>query len=186
MDTTSFDRLVASLGATSSRRGAVKVLGLAAGGGLAGAFGRGAAAAKRRKKKRKPPANTPGDLCPPGTLVKSVNVPADGTTAFTPNLVPGQPYRLRAVGYWSTNAEYGNDAFAAFKFGAPGLAVTEFEGTRLGLSVDYGSPDDWGRYTANHVYERVVTGRGAALSLRFTDPVTADNAGVLTVDVFCA
>jgi hypothetical protein len=57
---------------------------------------------------------------------------------------------------------------------------------RLGLSVDGGSPDQWGSYTTTHVYERQVIGKGASLALRFTDPAPQDNSGSLLVDIFCA
>jgi hypothetical protein len=57
---------------------------------------------------------------------------------------------------------------------------------RLGLSVDGGSPDQWGSYNRDHIYELELTSEGAPLSLKFTDPAPADNAGTLTVEVSCA
>ena len=68
----------------------------------------------------------------------------------------------------------------------PNASVTTAGAVRLGLSVDGGSPDLWGSYTTTHLYEREVTGQGAALSLRYTDPIVTDNSGSLLVDVFCA
>jgi hypothetical protein len=105
---------------------------------------------------------------------------------LTPTLKRGQRYQLRAIGFWSTNASFGNDAFAAFPFANPNAPETVFQGVRLGLSVDGSSPDQWGSYHLDHIYEREVTGEGAPLSLRFTDPLSADNTGTLTVEVSCA
>jgi hypothetical protein len=101
-------------------------------------------------------------------------------------LAAGQRYRLRASGFWHTNSQYGNDAFATFPFADPNAPATTYQNVRLGLSIDGGSPDQWGRYTTSHIYERQIMGQGAALSLRFTDPVPADNSGSLTVEIVCA
>jgi hypothetical protein len=60
-----------------------------------------------------------------------------------------------------------------------------FEGVRLGLLVNEGSPDLWGKYNPDHIYVRQVTGDGAALTLAFSDKDHDDNAGSLIVDVFC-
>jgi hypothetical protein len=186
MNSTRIDDLIAALSATVSRRAAVRAIGATTAIALAAIAGRDGVAKtnKNKKKKRKKRTASPG-VCPSGTLVGTVAVPANGTSVTTVPLNQGQRYRLRATGFWSTNAEFGNDAYAAFKLTAPGTPTTVFQGTRLGLSVAGGSPDLWGSYNSNHVYEREVTGQGAALSLRFTDPVTSDNAGTLTVDVIC-
>lgn len=125
-------------------------------------------------------------MCRRGQRVASVKVPASGATAVSPVLNRGQRYRLRAVGAWTTNAQFGNDAFAAFPFANPATHQKEFQGVRLGLAVDGSRPNRWGSYKPNHVYERLVSGRGNRLSFRFTDPAPADNSGTLTVDIFCA
>jgi hypothetical protein len=113
-------------------------------------------------------------------------VPATGAKVSTPILVAGQRYRLRASGFWNTNANDGNDAVAAFPFANPNAPVLVAGGVRVGLAVDDGSPDLWGSYTTTHLYEREVLGQGAALSLHYVDPITADNSGSLLVDIFCA
>jgi hypothetical protein len=59
-------------------------------------------------------------------------------------------------------------------------------GVLLGLSVDGGSPVQWGCYNSDHLHEPELTGEGAQLSLKFTDPAAADNAGTLTVEISCA
>jgi hypothetical protein len=149
--------------------------------------------ARKRKKPKKCKKCGPCRSCkkgkckpkPNGTSIGSVSVPASGAAVSTPVLAQGQRYRLRATGFWKTNATHGNDAYAAFNIGAPDVPVLTFQGVRLGLSVDGGSPDQWGSYTTSHIYEREVTGQGTALSLRYTDPVTADNSGSLLVEVIC-
>ena len=138
---------------------------------------------KKRKKKAQPQME---QVCQPGAVIGSVSVLATGATVNTPVLAQGQRYRLRASGFWSTNAVTGNDAFAAFAFATPSVPGTTYQGVRLGLSVNGDSPDQWGSYNTSHIYERQVTGQGAALSLRYTDPVPADNSGSLLVDIFCA
>jgi hypothetical protein len=142
-------------------------------------------AGKKGKKKRKKAQPQMAQVCQPGAAIGSVSVPATGATVSTPVLAQGQRYRLRASGFWITNAITGNDAFAAFPFANPGAPGTTYQGVRLGLSVNGDSPDQWGSYTTTHIYERQVTGQGTALSLRYTDPIPADNSGSLIVDIYC-
>jgi hypothetical protein len=135
---------------------------------------------RERKRKRKP-----RQTCPRGKLIGAVNVPGTGAAVRTPVLRQRQRYRLRASGYWRSNASRGQDAFADFSFGTPSSYVTEFEGVRLGLAVDGDGPDLWGSYDSGHEYERVVTGRGIAVTLRCNDAVYADNSGAVFVEIFC-
>jgi hypothetical protein len=187
MDTTRFNGLSEALTGRLSRRQAAQWL--AAGGASAVLVRTGlqdSAAGKGRKGKGKGKGKGKNkNRCTPGSSIGSVNVPATGATVTTPVLTAGQRYRLRASGFWVTNAQYGNDAFAAFPFANPNAPELTYNNVRLGLSVDGGSPDQWGSYNAGHVYEREVTGTGAALSLKFTDPETNDNSGSLTVEIFC-
>jgi hypothetical protein len=182
VDPNRFDGLATKVGEISSRRQAVKWLGGIGAASLVAVAGRSGVEAKKKKRNKK----QKGKTCTPGTSVGSVSVPANDTTVNTPVLNAGQRYRLRAVGFWLTNATFGNDAFAAFPLANPNAPETTFQGVRLGLSVNGGSPDQWGTYNANHTYEQQITGQGGSVTLRFTDPVPADNSGSLTVDIFCA
>ena len=150
MDPTRFERLIAALGAPTSRRQILRIL---AGGasGLVALTGFDAAQAKKRKRKRRPEKPK---TCRTGTPWGTVTVPASGVSVTTPALEQGQRYLLRAVGFWTTNAAYGNDAFAAFPLNNPNAPETTFQGVRLGLSVDGGSSDDWGSYNPDHIYQR--------------------------------
>jgi hypothetical protein len=186
MDSNRFDALTTKVGELSSRRTILKWMGGAAAGGLMAVAGHSAADAKKKKKNKKQKPQPTQQTCVPGTSIGSVSVPANGTAVSSPALAAGQRYRLRAVGFWSTNAATGNDAFAAFPLNNPNTHTTTYQGVRLGLSVNGGSPDQWGAYNPNHSYEQQVTGNGGALSLRHTDPIPADNSGSLTVDIFCA
>ena len=194
-------------GTRSSRRQTLALAVAGVAGGLAAQVGLIPTAAKKKKKiticfngqtqkvakkgfASKFPGATKGACatCPPGSSVGAVSVPATGGTVSTPVLASGQKYRLRATGFWITNATHGNDATADFLLANPAdLAnvVKIFNGVRLGLSVDGGSPDVWGEYNVAHTYEREVTGTGAALTLKYTDPITTDNSGSLSVEVFC-
>lgn len=138
---------------------------------------------KRKKRKKKQPS---GQTCEPGTSIGSVRVPATGAEVRSPVLAQGQRYRVQATGYWYTNASHGNDAFASFQLTNPGVPITTYQGVRLGLSVDDGSPDEWGNYNVTHNYEREVVGQGKTLKLQYTDPKTNDNSGSLIVDIVCA
>ncbi len=66
----------------------------------------------RRKKQGTPNGQTPGgqtpQSCQPGKQVGAVSVPATGAAVSTPILAQGQRYRLRASGFWNTNATDGN------------------------------------------------------------------------------
>ncbi len=115
-----------------------------------------------------------------------LTVPANGTTVNTPVLRNGQRYRLRATGFWLTNAQFGNDAFAAFPLADPHAPVLTLEGVRLGLALDGGSPDLWGDYNSAHGYQVEVTGRGRTMSLGYTDPIRGDNSGTVELEVTCA
>lgn len=187
MDRSRLDSLAASLGNTSPRRQIVRLLAGGAATGLVGMTMVGSADAKKKKKKKNKKQKTPQNTqCPTGSRFGTVSVPATGATVTTPVLINGQRYRLRATGFWSTNALAGNDAFAAFNFATPQTPIKEFQGVRLGLSVDGGSPEQWGVYNPDHIYEMDVTGRGAPLTLRYTDPIPSDNSGTLVVDITCA
>src|SRR3954447_2288783 len=114
MDTGRFDTLTTKVGAISSRRSILKLIGGVAASGLVAVAGHNAADAKKKKKNKKQKPQPTQQTCVPGTSIGSVSVPATGTAVSTPALAAGQRYRLRAVGFWSTNAATGNDAFAAF------------------------------------------------------------------------
>lgn len=178
MENSLIDRITRTMAAGASRRGVVR--GLAA--GLVAAAAGGLAMSDAPAKRRRPNKKT----CKPGKVVGSVQVPASGSTATTPILKSGQRYRLVANGFWSTNTQFGNDAVASFPFNDPTKPVLEFEGVRLGLSLDGGSPNEWGAYNTGHTYEQIVTGQGRSLQLRYADKVYSDNSGTLTVDITCA
>jgi hypothetical protein len=175
--------VTSSLNSRPSRRDVLRGL---VGTGLGLAALRLPEAIEARKKRKKRKKGNKGQTCQPGTSIGTVSVPASGAMASSPALVQGQRYRLRATGFWNTNATHGNDAFASFPINNPGAPVTVFQGVRLGLSVDGGSPDQWGSYNITHNYEREIVGQGAPLSLRYTDPATSDNSGSLTVNIVCA
>ncbi len=149
---------------------------------LVAVAGHNVADAKKKKKNKK----QKGKTCTPGQSVGSVTVPATGSAVNTPVLVAGQNYRLRATGFWTSNATHGQDAFADFELANPTVSVTTFQGTRLGLAVNGGTIDGWGSYNTNHVYERTLAGQGTAVSLAMSDVVFTDNSGSVTVDIFCA
>jgi hypothetical protein len=185
MDAQRFDGLATKVSEISSRRHVLKWLGGSVAAGLVAVAGHDVADAKRKKKKKQKP-QPQQQTCAPGTSVGSVTVPPTGATVNTPNLTQGQRYRLRATGFWSSNATHGQDAFADFELANPNVVVTTFQGVRLGLSVNGGSADQWGSYNVNHTYEQQVTGTGGSLTLRMSDVVFTDNSGSVTVDAFCA
>lgn len=176
------------LGAVSTRRSMLRLLGGAAAMGAVAVVGAGERADARRKRGKKTGRGKgqQQEVCRRGTQFGAVSVPATGASVKTPVLVTGQRYLLRASGFWSSNATHGSDAFADFEFANPAAIVTTFEGVRLGLSVDGGNIDGWGSYTTNHVYEREVVGQGVALSLRCSDVIHTDNSGSVLVEVLCA
>ena len=203
MNARRFDKLVSTPGAFSSRRQVFKVLG---GGAVLGASGLairgGGAAAKAAEQQRAASTGgTPEDAgrseasrrrhqrrttCRRGKKVASLVVPANGTTVNTPDLRNGQRYRLRATGFWLTNEQFGNDAFAAFSFADPLTPVLTLEGVRVGLAVDGGSPNLWGDYNPAHGYQIEVTGHGRTMSLGYIDPIRGDNSGAVKVEITCA
>ena len=139
-----------------------------------------AAKSKKKRKKRK------RQTCRAGQQIGATSVPGSGAVVTTRVLEQGRRYRLRASGFWGSNATHGQDAFADFPFADPNDPVTTHEGVRLGLSVDGGSPGQWGNYNKFHVYEREVTGQGAALSLKCNDVFHTDNSGAVLVEILCA
>jgi hypothetical protein len=174
-----------SLNGRPSRRDVIRGL-LGTGLGLAALRLPEAVEAKKRKKRKKRKNGGTGQTCEPGTSIGSVRVPATGADVRSPVLDQGQRYRMRATGFWYTNPTYGADAFASFPLVNPSAPVTTYQGVRVGLSVDGGSPDEWGNYNITHNYEREVVGQGKTLTLKYTDPVTTDNSGSLIVDFVCA
>ena len=144
----------------------------------------GPAQAKNGKKRGK--KRNSRQRCPPGKLIEAVTIPGTGAPARTPVLKQGQRYRVRASGYWRSNATRGQDAYADFSIVDPAAFTTNYEGVRLGLVFDDQNPDLWGGYNPGHEYERVVTGRGITLSLRSIDTDYSDSSGALLVEIFCA
>lgn len=183
----SFDQVTQDQVAVSTRRGILRFVGGAAALGSIVAIGGGQSVeAKKKGKGKKKKTKKQPVICQPGQTVGSVSVPATGTVVSTPVLAAGQRYRLRASGFWSSNATHGQDAFADFALATPAVPVTTFQGVRLGLEVDGGSADFWGSYSTGHVYEREIVGQGRAITLRCSDAVFTDNSGTVLVDVFCA
>ena len=176
------EQITNSLHTRPSRRAALRGL-LGAALGFAVLHQPESGEAKKRKKRKKQKTT---QACQPGTALGSVKVPATGAIVSTPVLAQGQRYRLQATGYWNTNAFYGADAFASFKFANPTETATSYQNVRIGLSVNGGSPDQWGIYNITHNYEREIVGQGSPVTLRYTDPVTSDNSGSLTVSIVCA
>jgi len=181
VDSQRFDALTTKVGEISSRRQVLKVLGGIGAASLVAVAGHNVADAKRKKNKKQK-----AKTCPPGKSIGSVTVPANGTAVNTPVLTAGQNFRLRATGFWTSNATHGEDAFADFELANPTAVVTTFQGVRLGLTVNGGGVDGWGSYNTNHVYERTVAGQGTSVALAMGDVVFTDNSGSVTVDVFCA
>lgn len=182
MDSHKFDRIVATLESPWDRRSALRVMGLAALGAVSlNHIAQGDAGARRRKKKK----NAGTNVCAPGKTFATVTVPANGRTANSPALTKGQRYLLRASGFWNANAQYGNDACAAFPFANPNAPEFTYRNLRLGLLVNSIPPGAWGNYNTRHVYEQLVTGDGLALAFRNLDPVPEDNSGSITVTIEC-
>jgi hypothetical protein len=177
--------VTSALNSRPSRRDALRGL-LGSALGLAALRLPDATEARKKRKKRKKKQQPVGQTCEPGTSIGRVRVAATGADVRSPVLAQGQRYRLQATGFWYTNASHGNDAFASFQLTNPSVPITTYQGVRLGLSVDDRSPDEWGGYNITHNYEREVVGQGKTLKLQFTDPMTNDNSGSLTVDILCA
>jgi hypothetical protein len=203
-----FDGMTEQLDESATRRSVFRLLGgvMAVAGGMA--LGGSQAAAKNKGGRRKcrikcgsgsrlvgcrcrptGAVRTVQAVCQPGKAIATISVPATGPAVTTPVLATGQTYRLQVSGFWAFDAEWGNDAAAAFRFTDQSKTATSFEGTRMGLSLNGGSPDEWGNYNQGHVYERQIVGQGTALSLRYTYPSTFPSAsyisGALTVTIFC-
>ena len=202
--TEAFDETARALATGSSRRAVMRGLtaGLiaAAGGGIATSDLAARNKKKNRKRKKKAKKQTPTptpiptpiptptptpQLCPRGTSLGTVNVPADGSEVFTPILPKGQAYILEAYGYWSTNGDYMNDAFAAFLWKDQRSPLMYHNGVRLGLSINGESPDLWGAYSQSHRYDFIVIGKDEPVSLRMFDSDYSDNGRQLYVKVLC-
>jgi hypothetical protein len=177
-----YETSLTAFAASAGRRQLLRLFFGAAAGGLSIAAGQAEAG---KKEKRKNKIKKRKDQCKPGTRLASIEVPADGSSVSTPRLEDGREYRLLAVGSWRTNDRDRNDAYAAYFPLSRFDPILEFAGVRVGLAVDDGSPDIWGDYNPNHLYEIWVTGKGDGLSLHYTDPAPADNSGTLLVEVYC-
>jgi hypothetical protein len=182
LDSHQFDRIVATLETSLDRRGALRVFGLAALGAVSmNRLVQEDAGARRRKKKKA--TNT--KICTPGKTIATLKVPSNGVTVNSPALTKGQRYRVQASGFWNANAQYGNDACAAFPFANPNAPEFTYRNLRLGLLMNSIPPGAWGNYNTQHVYEQLFTGDGLALAFRNLDPVVEDNSGFITVTIEC-
>jgi hypothetical protein len=205
----SIDTMARTLATPQSRRGLLKLLGaatLSAGLGLTGHT----ATAKRRKKGRKGKKGAgsgstgsrsgsqsqqpPRQMCQVGQWMGGGAVPNNGDVFTTPVLARGQRYRLVVSDSVLTGFYFGSphaiDASHAFDVTYEQYGYRSWNGEYVGLSID-GRQPNWGSYERSHVYEKIVTGEGRALELRFIDWNEmfygyADNEGTLKVDIFCA
>jgi hypothetical protein len=197
-ESAAFDQAIKGLVTGGSRReilrGVIAAFAVVAGGGIAtSAMAKNRKNAKKAKRQKKRAQNktpqtpqTPQTpICPRGTSLTFLSVPADGSVVSTPVLETGRRYLLRADGFWVTSGNENVDAFASYPAGNPSQPVLSKAGVRLGLSVDGGSPDLWGAYSLTHRYEMEVIGQGRPVSLMMFDSDYSENSRLLTVEVAC-
>ena len=127
------DGIARDLGAVTTRRSMVRLLGGAAAMSAVAVIARGEAAEAKRKgrkngKRKKQKTQQNQQTCTPGSQVGAVSVPGTGASVSTPVLAQGQRYRLRASGFWSSNATHGQDAFADFEFANPARRCHDLRG----------------------------------------------------------
>jgi hypothetical protein len=139
--------------------------------------------------------------CEPGSLLETVTVPCTSSKAVKSKttLKVGVQYRLRASGT-CLNGQYPLDAeYANFAYDPTDptnlTSITDrcganYANTEWGIGIDDPTIDStktpkWGTYTPTHVYEIDFAGKGAPISLNFHDCRYDDNAGSLTVEIYC-
>lgn len=189
MERARVDRLAAFAARTEDRRSALRLLAAAVAGsaGLSGFAAERTSAGRNKGRGGKGKGNE--DRCRSGKLLDAVQVPADGSPVETKPLARGQKVVLRVSGFIEDD-EWGLDGEYYFKLATPNDPAEVydrcFDSTPVGLAIAGFSPGGWGPYTADHAYERTVTGQGAPLSLRLSDCRYEDQTGSLTVEVRCA
>lgn len=176
-------------GQAQTRRGVVRLFGVAAVATAATIGGLDAADAKRKKhgkkhgKKHKSPKP-----------IARLRVPAANNIVQTPVLATGKTYRFRASGSISVfqtanpNVLYGKvDADYIY---SPTNAFPPSDGPagfNYGISIDGGDPE-WGAFQKKHIYQKTVVGDGRALDLRiwFDRDNFPNVAGSILVEIFAA
>jgi hypothetical protein len=202
MKATGLDGFSRELGAGSTRRGFVRLLGSVAAAGAVSALGAGvlseSAAAKRRGKKRgkrkknttPQPAPTQNQVCRPGTTVAQLNVGGNGAIVETPVLMQGQKYRFQASGAAALSSQFSFDADYIFANANTTTGTDVDSGIDAGLSIDDPTADNdkgpkWGAYNPNHIYETEFVGKGKPAQLRLHDGDYTDNSGSVLVTITC-
>ncbi|HSJ99773.1 MAG TPA: hypothetical protein VK932_00975 [Kofleriaceae bacterium] len=121
------------------------------------------------------------------TVVETLMVPVRGETVTSKRVLQqGVGYRLRASGTAYVALQTLGDAeYYNFNNGSPVDGAVNID---VGLAVNDSTIDAtrtprWGAYTDTHVYEVDWTGDGAPIVAQFHDGNTANNDGMLTLEI---
>jgi hypothetical protein len=118
----------------------------------------------------------------PGSAIDSVSVPASGASVtFKTSLTNGELYLLKAIGSITAGTDQVDAEFQGSADIVGGVDVGIDIGTQK-LRQNKTGREKWaGPYNPSHIYYMVVTGTGAALTLKLTKSGTAAATGAITV-----
>jgi hypothetical protein len=120
--------------------------------------------------------------------LETVSVPVTGATVSSTTIaISGAPYVLTAYGTFLVGGP--GDGLADAEFAdfsnPPASLITSCGGGApdLGIGVNGSTVPGWGVYQGSHVYNKVVVGTGAPITLQYLDCNYGDNSGSLTVTI---
>jgi hypothetical protein len=126
-------------------------------------------------------------------VIESILVPASGASAASKTLLDaGELFLLKATGTLDAGADKFDAEYGGFASGGTGQDVeagidvgvdTGFKLERVPAGTMAGRKKWFGSYRADHTYYVIVTGTGAALSLKMVLPAGASGTGGVTVSI---
>jgi len=136
-----------------------------------------------------PMIDAPPDAPPVWTTVETLMVPCGGTVLTSTFVLQlNTMYRLRATGECTVNQGNGSRADAEYFGYNVGQTYDTYNGVDSGIAVDDTTPGStknprWGTFSAQHSYEVMWPGTGAAIQARYHDSAYNNNSGSLTLQI---
>jgi len=127
------------------------------------------------------------------TIIESILVPTGGASVASKTLLDsGELFLLKATGVVDTGSDQLDAEYGGFAAGGTGQDLesgidvgvdTGFKLERVPAGTTAGRKKWFGSYRSDHTYYQIVTGTGAAMSLKMVAPAGTTGTGSITVSI---